>query len=280
MTIETGRLYRLRTIGRPGPRSTAQRAVVTFVRALSAGDFCCESALKVWGRVRIQGTGNVAKADGRDVPPSGWVALCSGTAEDMPGIRIRESEDLTLTGNPKIYGSPPVLEDEDIGEADFSFYDELAGLADKTLTGDQHLTDVGAVVTGGACDTSAPTNWGDPLHPGSACWSYVPVIHVAGDLSLGGNAYGQGILLVDGDLQITGNFDFYGVIVVKGQADLGGTPRVNGGLIVQNGSGGSGLSRLRGNEGVHYSSCVVKRALAAAAVARPLSGRHWFEVLK
>jgi hypothetical protein len=276
---QPGKLYRLRTIGRPGPLATAQRTVVTFARTFSTSDFCCEGAVKIQGRLSVQGTGNVPKADGRDIPPSGWMAQCSGTTEDLPGILVRQSGDLTLAGKPKIYGSPPVLEDASIGDGDFSFYDDLAGMADKVFTGDQHFTGIAPAVAGGTCDTSAPTNWGDPLDPGGACWSYVPIIRVAGNLSLAGNGYGQGILLVDGDLQITGNFDFYGVIVVKGQADLGGTPRVYGGLVVRNGPGGNGLSRLRGNEGIHYSSCVVERALAQASIAQPLSGRHWFEVL-
>jgi hypothetical protein len=191
---------------------------------------------------------------------------------------IQDAGDLTETGNPKIYGSPPVQEDGSIDDADFAIYDELVSMADKQLAGGNLSPQ--AVTSDGACITSNATNWGDPLNPGTPCWDYLPIIHITGNAKLTGNGYGQGILLVDGNLDITGNFDFYGVIIVMGEANFGGTPYVYGGVMVRNGPGGTGQSRLRGNEGVHYSSCVISRALTQASVARPLSGRHWFEVLE
>ncbi len=271
-------LYRLRTVGRPGPGVTAQRSIVTLVGTISTSGVCCDGAVKAQGRLSVQGTGNKAKADGRDIPPASWSGTCSGPTSDLPGIVIQDVGDLTETGNPKIYGSPPVQADGSINDEDFAIYDELVSMADKQLAGGNLSPQ--AVTSGGACVTSDATNWGDPLNPGTPCSDYLPIIHITGNAKLIGNGYGQGILLVDGNLDITGNFDFYGVIIVMGEADFGGTPYVYGGVMVRNGPGGTGQSRLRGNEGVHYSSCVINRALTQASVARPLSGRHWFEVLE
>ena len=273
-------IYRLRTVGRPGAGVTAQRSLVTMVEARRMSGVCCDGAVKARGRMRIQGTGNVVKVDGRDTQPSGWSAHCSGIGPDLPGIIIEDEDDLRLNGRPRLRGTPPILEDGSISDQDFAFYDDLADMADKRLVGDQSLSRVAPVAGGGACQTAVMSNWGDPLNPGGACWDYLPIIHVEGDLRLSGNGYGQGILLVDGDLRTSGTFDFYGVIVVMGEADLGGTPRVHGGLLVGNGLRGNGQSHLRGNEGIHYSSCAADRALSRATIARKLSGRHWFEVLE
>lgn len=272
-------LYRLRTIGRPA-RGSAQRVLATVVAAIPTTGICCEGAIKTRGQLRVQGTGNNAKADGRDIPPSEWSGQCGGPQGDLPGIRIQDDSDLILNGNPKIFGDPPVLEDETIGDDDFAVYDDLASMADKKFLGDQQFNNLAPASSGGTCLTSEPTNWGDPLDPSGPCWDYVPIIHVAGSLALSGNGYGQGILLVDGDLSVTGSFDFFGVIIVMGEADFKGTPRIVGGVLVRNGPDETGLSHLRGNEGIHFSSCVVERALSQATVTRPLSGRHWFELVE
>lgn len=277
---DTLRLYRLRTIGRPNGAATAQRTLVTLVGGFRIDSVCCEGALKIRGRLTVQGTGNIEKADGLDDPPGAWAGSCGGTPSDLPGILIADSDDLEENGNPEITGAPPVEEDASIDDSDFDVYDELVAIADKRYQGDQHLSSLAPSTSGGECVTTSPSNWGDPLVPGSACWDYLPIIHVAGDLSLSGGNYGQGILLVDGDLDVSGTFDFFGVIIVLGEADFGGTPRIYGGALVRNGPDGDGTSYLRGNEGIHYSSCAVSRALSQAMAIGPLDGRYWFEILQ
>ncbi len=108
----------------------------------------------------------------------------------------------------------------------------------------------------------------------------MPIIHVSGDLHISGNGYGQGILLVDGDLKFTGNFDFYGVAIVLGEADFRGRTTLNGGLAARNGVSAGDESALRGGTELQYSSCSASRAMGSAAVASPLAGRHWFEVVE
>ncbi len=157
-------------------------------------------------------------------------------------------------------------------------YTDLAHMADKKFFGDQVIPEAYPVVEDGACKESVPTNWGDPRSTSSPCWDYMPVIHFDGNLHLSGNAYGQGILLVDGNLQVTGTFDFYGIVVVQGDADFSGTTSLNGALMVRNGINAGDESSLRGGTTLQYSSCSAAKALQHAIVARPLSGRHWFDV--
>ena len=61
---------------------------------------------------------------------------------------------------------------------------------------------------------SVDSNWGDPLNKLSPCFNYFPIIYHQGDLSISGNGYGQGILLVEGNLTVQGRIDFYGPVIV------------------------------------------------------------------
>ncbi len=277
-------LFRLRTIGRPVANATAQRVIVTMVRGVVADELCCDGAMKVQGRLSMEGTGFRVKASGIDVAPVSWAGQCSGPQTDVPGVSILDTDDLKKKGKPTLEGDPPVQEDAEISDQDFTEfgglnYADLAGMADKTFAGDQTFGVVRPVSSGGVCATDVPTNWGNPLTPGSPCWDYLPIIHVQGDARFSGDGVGQGILLVDGDLLVTGTFDFYGVIVVQGKADFRGTTYVSGGVIARNRAGGVDESHLRGTTTIQYSSCSASRALAQAIATRPLDGRHWFDVI-
>jgi hypothetical protein len=244
-----------------------------------------DSSIKTQGRLRILGTSEGVKISGMDSVPDIWPGVCPGIPEDMPGLRIKEDDELQITGHPIIEGDPPVLEDPSITIDDFTqfggvSYAELALAADKQLPPSEVVTSIEPQLSGGACDESAPTNWGDPLNPDGPCFDYLPIIHVAGDLKLSGNGYGQGILLIDGNLEVTGTFDFYGVVVALGQADFKGTTTIQGGLLVRNGVSAGDEAYLRGGTTLQYSSCSASRAIAHAVVAHPLDGRHWFEVVE
>ncbi len=278
-------LYRMRTVGRPASGQTAQRVVVTLVRLLRAEGLCCDGAVKLRGRLRLQGTGSRTKISGVDTDPSGWGGKCPSSPGDLPGILLEDETDLTITGKPQIEGDPPVQEDGSIADSEFTqfgdlSYDDLAAMADKDFTGDQHLSSIQPEMSGGTCSTGVPTNWGDPLDPSGPCWDYLPIVHVGGDLHLSGGSYGQGILLIDGDLTVSGSLDYYGIVIVQGEADLRGTTNLNGALLVRNGLSAGSQSHIRGNSQIQYSSCAALRAASKAASARPLDGRHWFEVLE
>ncbi len=278
-------LYRMRTIGRPGSGHTAQRILVTLVRLVRAEGLCCDGAVKVRGRLRLQGSASRVKVSGLDENPSGWGGMCPTSPGDLPGILLEDDDDLTVNGNPTLEGDPPVLEDGGIDDSDFTqfgdlSYDDLAALADKSFDGDQNFSSIQPAVSGGSCSTDVPTNWGDPLDSSAPCWNYLPIVHVGGDLHLSGGAYGQGILLVDGDLTVSGTLEYYGVVIVQGEADLRGTTDLHGALLVRNGLRAGSQSNIRGNSQIQYSSCAALRAASQAAAARPLAGRHWFEVLE
>lgn len=279
-------LYRLRTVGRASEKATAQRSIVTLVQRFGVSDLCCESALKVGGGVRVQGTGARVKISGLDADPASWGGSCNGTPDDLPGVTLPNLADLQIVGTPELDGDPPVLEDPTIEDSDFeqfgaADYNDLAAAAEIQFEGSQTLNDVAPVLdAGGDCDTSVDTNWGDPSSPSSACFDYMPLVHVAGDLSLPGIVVGQGVLLVDGNLKVTGTLDFYGLVIVQGEADFRGDVTVTGGMMVRNGMLATDNSSISGNAQINYSSCVASRAIANAWVTLKLKGRHWFAVLE
>jgi hypothetical protein len=278
-------LFRLRTVGRPGPGFTAQRAVVSMVSVVRANGLCCDAAMKVQGNLRIQGVGAEVKVSGQDSVPTGWTGQCSASLTDVPGVRMQDEDDLQINGQPVLEGTPPVLEDTTIVSDDFTqfgdvSYWDMARMADKKFVGDQVLPTIQPSISDGACSTQVRTNWGDPLDPDGPCWDYLPIIHIAGQAHFSGTGYGQGILLIDGDLVVSGTFDFYGVVIVLGEADFRGTTDLHGGLLVRNGVSAGDQSWLRGGTSLQFSSCAAGRALGHAIAARPLDGRHWFEVLE
>ncbi|KPK80139.1 MAG: hypothetical protein AMS25_10090 [Gemmatimonas sp. SM23_52] len=278
-------LYRLRTVGRPGSGISAQRTIVTMMSVARATGLCCEAAIKARGLLDLRGTGQGVKVSGLDEQPPTWSGRCEAEGAGIPGIRMQDTTALQISGDPVIEGSPPLLEDTSIDTTDFNdfgelTYDDLARMADKKYVGDQNFSSIAPVISDGTCVTSASSNWGDPLDPDGACWDYVPVIHVGGDMHVSGGGYGQGILLIDGDLLVTGNLEFYGVVVVQGEADFRGTTSLTGGLMVRNGAVAGDETYLRGGTTIQYSSCSTTRALSQAVAAQPLAGRHWFEVLE
>jgi hypothetical protein len=279
-------LFRVGTVGRPGPGISAQRSLVTMTRAIRPQGLCCDGAMKARGLLDIRGTGAGVKVSGLDLTPTAWGGHCTGPLADLPGISILESDDISVSGSPELEGAPAIQEDATISDDDFTqfgelTYADLAASADKQLPSGLVLDEIAPSTTGeGACQTSSANNWGDPLVPGSACWDYLPVVHVGGDLKVSGSGYGQGVLLVDGDFQVTGTFDFYGIVIVQGHADFRGTTDLHGGLLVRNGVIADSESYLRGGTTIQYSSCSAARALSQATVAKPLDGRYWFDVLE
>lgn len=196
---------------------------------------------------------------GLDVNPGVWGAACTQPLQDKPGIEWGNNDVDYDPGD--LLGDPPLVVDPTIDPSNlfvlngFTF-DELAAMANITLTGDPGQIE--PKVAGPNCNTSFQTNWGAP-ESGSAhpCYDYFPIIHRAGDLRIrDANSVGQGILLVSGDLRIEDSFRFYGIIIVKGDIRFedGGT-QIMGGVIA------GGIDRVRDGAGVQYSSCVADRIL-------------------
>lgn len=284
----------VRTTGRVAPPADARRTVATLVEVTGGTAFCCSAALKVTSSLRVTGPARddgIPDIDGTDRPPAGWPASrCTAPPSDLPGVTTSDASAVDLRRTAEIQGAPPVLEDPIIAPTDFTAfggltYADLTALADVSFAGNQRFRDeVGPVVSGGQCVTTAPLNWGSPNAPGGPCGDYFPIVHVAGNLVLQGSGQGQGILLVGGDLQISGDFDFAGVIVVLGRLRLTAPGRIVGATLVRGGAGGTAQSEVSGGGRILYSSCATEKALEALPASAGGGGtsareRSWFEVM-
>ncbi|GMV06483.1 MAG: hypothetical protein AMXMBFR53_27590 [Gemmatimonadota bacterium] len=281
----------LRTTGRVAPPGTARRTVATWVTpgAGNAPTLCCDAAFKVQERIRVDGRDRndpVPEIDGADRTPPGWpLTRCSAPTRDLPGVVSSDARGVDIRRDGDVAGAPPVLEDGTIGPTDFTdfgsmTYADLVLQADLDFSGNRRFRNaIRPVVSGGTCDTSVPTNWGSPDDPGGPCGAHVPVIHVAGNLTLDGTGTGQGILLVDGDLTLDDDFRFFGVAIVMGTVDLAGDSRFTGALVVRGDANGRGRSTVDDRAKLFYSSCAVRHAQAKFQSSAAAAGRFWFEVI-
>jgi hypothetical protein len=118
------------------------------------------------------------------------------------------------------------------------YVDTWGRFADMHYVGDTH-------------NPSEPDIWGN--------YDNYRVVYIEdGDLTIKGEAWGAGLLLVDGDIKITGSFTWHGAIIALGDVYLkgGGTGvLVYGGLFCN----GVDLSVIVGNADLYYSSEAIAR---------------------
>ena len=279
-----GNLYMFTSTGSitRGSRMGSQRTIAAIGRTRSLkGDF--NQAMLVFAGAQLKGSVLVS---GTDQEPTDWED-CIPTS-NKPGIVAKDTGEVKTQGSATITGNPAVEEDTTISMANFTIfgsmtYDELAEYATKVYDGDTDLTGVEPDTTiGGDCDKTVKDNWGEPVDTDHPCHFYFPLIHVKGDLELGGNSYGQGILLIDGDLDLSGTAAFYGIVVVMGSTNIGsGTAQVKGTLLTANEGEMSNPNELSGTPTIQYSSCAVERAQTLNdlfALAFPIAGRAWMDV--
>ncbi|MHB1192176.1 MAG: hypothetical protein ACYC6F_03940 [Longimicrobiales bacterium] len=285
----------VRTTAVVRPPGTARRTVVTVVEATASGALCCEAAFKVQSGLRVTGANKTVPNSGVSgvdaIPPAWTAATCPGARTDLPGVVTSDATAVSTRSGGTIAGTPPVLEDTTVADADFAdlgplTYAALAGQADVTFAGNTRLRDVVVpVVAGGACATAMTTNWGSPLTPAGPCGSWAPIVRVTGNLTLQGTGQGQGVLLVDGDLIIDGAFQYYGLVIVLGRLRMTAPGRIFGGILVRGGVGGGSQSEVSSGGRIEYSSCAVQRAQAGISGMTPGAGapgateRSWFEVV-
>jgi hypothetical protein len=236
-----------------------------------------QGSLTTQGDVKLQGNAQVNGADGT---PTGWTG-CDAPGAGQAGIRTNGGT-VTTGGNAVVTGNPPVKNDPEVADSTFTQFGdltwaELVASATITLPGGTYKTDPS--FTGGACNKSDPTNWGDGMNPSSACGSYFPIIYIAGDATLNGDQ-GQGILLVEGTLSVQGSYEFYGIAIMQGDLKTagggsteahfwGGTLSRNADLSVQN---------LSGKATLNYSSCALTKALQATAMPAMMRSRGWTQL--
>src|SRR5262249_23743752 len=143
-------------------------------------------ALTVRGQVQVQGSSRV---DGKDDVPAAWgsAGICPAPSGGVagvaaPGTTIVCSGTCPPGKNPgnRIDGIPaPKSQNPAAGDPNTYLkfgdqtWDMLTANADITLPGGNYTT--APAVSGGRCDFSNTSNWGDPART-TACADYFPII--------------------------------------------------------------------------------------------------------
>ena len=249
----------------------ALRTAVTVTR-LGETLFSILSVTEAADARRIRGgDGNqlLVRVDAQDPPLSAALATRDPPIVGAATVDGQDAPDDAGHCPPPVGGNAPTEAAPDSSALD-STLAVLRSRATKRYAPSSALTGLAPAVVAGRCEQGDPRNWGDPARSG-ACGSYLPVVHAAGDLSVGGGV-GQGVLIVDGDLQIGGAFAFAGLIVVAGQLSVAGDgASVVGGVV----AGSADLSTAVGPVIIQRSTCRVRRALLAAAPLVPITERPW-----
>lgn len=279
-------MFMITSTGRVGPASGAQaRHRVGALVTLAIPQLNMLGALTTRGSAKIGGSSYL---DGNDTTYAGW--NCPPVGGGVAGLAMPDTTQITtsgcggmscVAGSPKVSQTPAAANDStyfNFGSG-LTWNDLVAMARQPTLAPGATLTGIGPTVSGGACDTGNPNNWGDPLHidPSVApCQTFFPIIYAQGDLHLSGGE-GQGILLVAGDLTVTGGVEFYGPVIVKGSLKTTGTGgHFNGGVMAANVD--LEQNTLLGNAVIHFSSCAINKALAGTAQPVFSNGRSWAEL--
>ena len=264
----------------------ARRTIGIATKILFA-DINPPAAFTTRGSVEVKGT---ALINGTNTTPTTWGPYCGDVAtNDTTGILVNDiTTPPTTSGSGDIQGNPPYDEDPTMvdqtftqfGDMDWAQLTTLAALEGKDLSSiTGTISTIEPVVVGGLCDTSPLLNWGDTL-PTAPCGSYFPLLYHGGSMRIQGNAYGQGILLVEGDLELRGGFVFYGIIIIQGSFSTQGSGnRIIGAVMASN--GGALDQTSTGGSEVTYSRCTITRAVlnnASLSRARPVGQRGWVDL--
>lgn len=268
-----------------GPRG-GRRSVAAMIRKLPARDFCCAAALDASGAgpVRID---SGAAVSGLDLEPallgSAAEQCADVTRDDRPGLII-DAPELVQAASASLEGDPAVSVTSGPGEYGgvMPWIEELSGRADLRYPPGSVLSGLGPTAwPNGECARSSTRNWGAPGLAADPCFTYFPIVHVPGDLTVAGPGTGQGVLLVEGNLALSGGFEYRGVVLVGGALAVGeGGASVFGGVRV--GDASRDTVRVGGGGWVQYSGCWVRRAVQGAKVQvpHPLAQFGWFEILE
>jgi hypothetical protein len=255
--------------GAGAPQTMATRARLGWLVHARPVKVVVSAALSSGGPA-IVGTGSTL--DGRDQPPPDRTD-CPPPDSAVAGLAAGA---ITAIGAPRIDGSPPTVArqsgDTGLAVGDHLAFDQLVPQATITLPGGSWAT--GPLTAGTDCDVASPYNWGDPSSRDGPCSSYLPIVHVMGDLTLTAGE-GQGILLVDGNLVVSGGYRFFGLVMVRRTFDAGGPgPGASVWGAVAAARTGSEPQPLTGIT-VIYSKCMISHALRTSGTLIPLRSRAW-----
>src|SRR6267143_4203548 len=253
------------------------RQRIGMITRIAPVDFGIKASLTTQGSVNLTGNADV---NGNDQVPTGWTS-CDPAGPPQPGVRD-QGGNVTTGGNAGVQGSPPVVNDPTVNNNTFTTfggatYAQLAARASIVVPAGNYST--APVVTGGVCDKTVLTNWGDGMNALGACASYFPIIHATGTITLN-NTQGQGILLVDGDLNIQGSYQFFGIIIIQGDLKTAGGGSTDahfwGGVMAKNAD--LSTQSLSGKATLNYSSCSINMVLQATSPVSMMRSRGWAQL--
>ena len=253
------------------------RQRIGMITRIAPVDFGIHASLTTQGTVNLSGNADV---NGNDQIPTGWTS-CDLAGPAQPGVRD-QGGNVTESGNGSVQGNPPVVNDPTVNNNTFTTFGgatfaQLAARATIVVPAGNYST--APVVTGGVCDKTVLTNWGDGENPLGACAGYFPIIHATGTITLN-NTQGQGILLVDGDLNIQGSYQFFGIVIIQGDLKTagGGTTDAHfwGGVMAKNAD--LSTQNLSGKATLNYSSCSINAVLQATSPISMMRSRGWVQL--
>ena len=253
------------------------RQRIGMITRIAPVDFGIHASLTTQGAVSMSGN---AAVNGADQVPTGWTS-CDPPGPGQAGVRD-QGGNVTESGNANVTGTPPVVNDPTITNNTFttfggSTYAQLAARASITIPAGNYTT--GPVVTGGVCDKTVLTNWGDGMNANQPCSDYFPIIHVTGTITLN-NTQGQGILLVDGDLNVQGSYQFFGIVIIQGDLKTAGGGSTDahfwGGVMAKNAD--LSTQSLSGKATLNFSSCSILSSLQAVSPISMMRSRGWVQL--
>ena len=245
-------------------------------------------AVKYGGALTLAGGGTIkgsSQVYGTNVNPTGW-DCANYPGRDTTAVAYGPNSTLTVQKSSNAIGTPATYADPNAGtDGTYVKYGDetwatLVNNADVKLNGDPG-TVLPTLNANGTCNTSSPTNWGEPLRSATAvtaCQTYMPIIYVSTDVHLN-QGRGQGVLLVDGSLYVNGSFDWYGLIIVRDQfTKANGSANIVGAAMARNASISATTNDILGNVTFQYSKCAVEMALRGSARLVPARQRAWAEM--
>ena len=251
-------------------------------------DVDVDAAVEGMGDVRVGGTSKVSGFDGN---PAGWSSECSGTLDDVPGVRA--SGAVQTNGGGEILGEPSptdpwVANDPTVTSQNFQdIYDALLPSVTRTLPSGTYNGMVPTLTGSSICNRADLNNWGEPGDPAYGplvpqCRTFMPVTLFTGDATIN-DGRGQGIIIVQGNFRIQGTFIFDGIVLATGNIDFhgagGASSRIYGGIFSANTIDVDDLIAIAGAPIITYSSCAVAAVLASAGRGLPLSHRPWVQIV-
>lgn len=147
-------LYRVTTEGRPSRTSTARRRVTTVLTGGASSPLCCDAAITVAGRLRVDaepgeddedeedrpgggrppwagggpppwaggggpagGGGERPNIDGRDHVPFAWAGYCPSLQDPVAAVQVSRTQDVQIQRDALLVGDPEILTNSSVDQS-------------------------------------------------------------------------------------------------------------------------------------------------------------------